>query len=144
MQYLYAMCLKVICQVNCCKMYVKVYLFTVLRKEICFSINYIDRLTNQYHSQNCFSFLTRHLSGAHSSNTRGLRLEARCQLKCLGITFSMIPPPHTRGQVFLFSLGFIKRRLEIQKGKSTANASKKIKTKHRETFCTTHRHLSHP
>ena len=37
-------------------------------------------------------------------------------------------------QVFLCSLAFIKRRLEIQKVKSTANASKKIKTNHREAF----------
>ena len=51
---------------------------------------------------------------------------------------------HTRGQVFLCSLAFIKRRLEIQKVKSTANASKKIKTNHHETFSTTHRPLSHP
>ena len=51
---------------------------------------------------------------------------------------------HTRGQVFLCSLAFIKRRLEIQKVKSTTNASKKIKTNHHKTFCTTHRHLSHP
>ena len=51
---------------------------------------------------------------------------------------------HTRGQVFLCSLAFIKRRLEIQKVKSTANASKKIKTNHHKAFCTTHRHLSHP
>ena len=51
---------------------------------------------------------------------------------------------HTRGQVFLCSLAFIKRRLEIQKVKSTANASKKIKTNHHEAFCATHQLLSHP
>ena len=63
--------------------------------------------------------------------------------------FSMFMPNqldawHTRGQVFLCSLAFIKRRLKIHKVKSTANASKKIKTNHHEAFCTTHRHLSHP
>ena len=56
----------------------------------------------------------------------------------------LLDPSHTRGQVFLCSLGFIKRQLEIQKVKSTANASKKIKTNHHEAFSTTHRHLSHP
>ena len=49
-----------------------------------------------------------------------------------------IPSRHTIGQVFLCSLGFIKHRLEIQKVKSTANASKKIKTNHHGAFCTTH------
>ena len=51
---------------------------------------------------------------------------------------------HTRGQVFLCSLGFIKHRLKIQKVKCIANASTKIQTNHHEAFCTTHRHLSHP
>ena len=51
---------------------------------------------------------------------------------------------HTRGHVFLCTLAIIKHLLEIQKVKSTANASKKIKTNHHEAFCTTHRHLSHP
>ena len=45
---------------------------------------------------------------------------------------------HTRGQVFLCTLAIIKHLLEIQKVKSTANASKKIKTNHHEAFCTTH------
>ena len=46
--------------------------------------------------------------------------------------------------MLLCSLAFIERRLKIQKVKSTANASKKIKTNHHKDFCTTHRHLSHP
>ena len=33
---------------------------------------------------------------------------------------------------------------KIQKVKSTANASEKIKTNHHKAFCTTHRHLTHP
>ena len=44
----------------------------------------------------------------------------------------------------LCCLGFIKRQLEIQKVKSTADASKKIKTNHHKAFFTTHQHLSHP
>ena len=50
---------------------------------------------------------------------------------------------HTGGQVLLYSMAFIKRRLKTQKVKSAAIASKKIKTNHHEAFCTTHRHLSH-
>ena len=54
------------------------------------------------------------------------------------------PSSHTRRQVLLCSLGFIKRQLKIQKVKSTANAPNKIKTNHHEASCTTHRNLSHP
>ena len=52
------------------------------------------------------------------------------------------PTNHTRGQVFLCPLGFIKCRLETQKVQSTTNASKKIKTNHHESFCKTHRRVS--
>ena len=59
-------------------------------------------------------------------------------LLCPGYTKAQLASILCRGQVFLCSLGFIKRQLEIQKVKSTADASKKIKTNHSEAFCKTH------
>ena len=49
-------------------------------------------------------------------------------------------PKHTGGQVFLYSMAFIKRRLKIQKVNNTACASNKGKTFHqnRKVFCATH------